>query len=122
MHSLIGAAGRDIDSDVAQQADTALRGVAAKRGPLAVEAHLILDRARTCDSLPIADPVPLALAELIEPFAGNPRPRRAEKSGPRGERRPCLVRRPPAIGRAERQHLPPGNDVMWSWTPLERGS
>ena len=43
---MVGAAGRDVDRHVADQAHAALGGVRAQRGPLALEAHLVVDRPR----------------------------------------------------------------------------
>ena len=60
---MIGAAGPDVERDVADQAHAALAGVAPQRAPLALEAHLVGHGARAGEALPVADPVRVRGAE-----------------------------------------------------------
>ena len=107
---VVGAAGRDVDRHVADEPHAALGGVRAQRAPLAVEAHLVLERRPRppVTRLPPVDPV--------APRARGTRPTSSsltgacgigEQPGPGGERRARLVRGAVAVGRSERQHLPP---------------
>ena len=64
MRALVGRAGGDVDRDVADQPDAAVGGVRPQRGPLALEAHLVGDRAAAGDRRPALDPAGLALAEV----------------------------------------------------------
>ena len=59
---VVGAARGDVDRHVADQPHAALGRVGAQRAPLAVEAHLVRDRAPGLR--PVADPVRAALAEV----------------------------------------------------------
>ena len=112
----------------------------AQRAPLALEAHLVGDRASPGERRPVADPVRVRARRS----ARSP-PRVTGASGPRAgrrarERRRGAVRRAVLVGRAERQDLPPrlprrgepvdergtprgpsrppGSEVGWSRTPL----
>ena len=76
--------------------------------PLAVEADLVVEGSAGRAMLdPALDPVGLALAEGIRLVAAHRRVGVGEQPGPGRERRARLVRRAVAVGRAERQHLPP---------------
>ncbi len=45
MDAVVGAAGRDVDGDVADDPHAALGGIGAQRAPFALEAHLVGDGA-----------------------------------------------------------------------------
>ena len=105
MGAVVGAAGRDVDGDVADQLHAAIYGVLTQRGPLAVEADLVGDR--PAGVLPVVDPVGVALAEVQLLLARDLRPRIGQEPRPRGECGLRLVRRPVAVRRAEGEHLPP---------------
>jgi hypothetical protein len=105
---VVGAAGGDVDRHVADQPHAAVGRVAAQRGPLAVEADLVGDRVAAAVLPPVVDPERVALAEVELLRAGDRRPRLGQQPRPGGERRLGLVGRAIAVGRAERQHLPPG--------------
>ena len=100
--------GADVERDVADQAHAARGRVAPQRAPLALEAHLIRGGAGAGEALPVGDPVGVRGAEGRE-LARRSRPRSGSASRPgqpaKAERRG--VRRARAVGRAERQHLPP---------------
>ncbi len=104
---MVGRPGRDVDRDVADQPHAALVRVAAQRAPLALEADLVGDRAAAREARPVLDPARLALAEVELLVLRHRRRRLGQQAGPRGERRGRLVGRAVAVGRAERQHLPP---------------
>ena len=53
---VVGAAGADVERDVADQPDAARGRVAPQGAPLALEADLIGDRARAGEALPVVDP------------------------------------------------------------------
>ena len=99
--------GRDVDRHVADQPHAALVRVRAQRAPLALEAHLVGDRAAAGEARPVLDPARLALAEVELLGAADRRGRLGQQPRPGGERRARLVRRAIAVGRPERQHLPP---------------
>ena len=107
MRAVVGAPRRDVDRDVADDPHAALLGVRAQRRPLAVEAHLVGDRAARAEARPVLDPVALALAEVELLGARHPSLRRSQQPRPGGERRRRLVGRAMAVRRAQRQHLPP---------------
>ena len=108
MRAVVGRPGRDVDRDVADQPHAALGGVRTQAAPLAVEAHLVGDGAAPREAHPVVDPARLALAEVELLALGHPRRGLRQQPGPGREGRARLVRRAVAIGRAERQHLPPG--------------
>ena len=64
VRAVVGRAGRDVDRHVADQPHPALLGVRAQRRPLAVEPHLVGDRAARAESRPVVDPERVALAEV----------------------------------------------------------
>ena len=103
--AVVGRPGRDVDRHVADQLHAALLGVRAQRRPLAVEPHLVGDRAARVR--PVVDPVRVALAEVQ--LGRLAAPARAARRAARARRRTptptCTASR--AVGRAERQHLPP---------------
>ena len=108
VREVVGAAGRDVDRHVADQADAGLRRVGAQRAPLAREAHLVGDRlAAAREALPVVDPERLARAEGLDLVVANLSAGAGEQASPGGERRAGLVRRSRTIRRTERQHLPP---------------
>ena len=107
MRALVGRAGRDVDRHVADQPHAARRGVRAQRSPLALEAHLVGQRAAPAEALPVARPRPRALGEVQLLGARHPRPRLRQQPGPGRERRARLVGRAVAVRRTQRQHLPP---------------
>ena len=105
---VVGAAGRDVDGHVADQAHAALVGVHAQCRPLALEAHLVVDRPRAAgEGRPVVDPEAVALAEVLALGRRHRRVGIGQEPAPRGEGRRRLVGRALAVGRAERQHLPP---------------
>ena len=66
--AVVGAAGRDVDRDVADQPHAALGGVRAQRGPLALEAHLVGDRPRRAgERAQSSIQKRVALAEVLAP-------------------------------------------------------
>ena len=99
--------GRDVDRHVADQPHAALVRVRPQRAPLALEPHLVGDRAATGEARPVLDPARLALAEVELLVLAHRRVRLGQQPRPGGERRARLVWRAVAIRRAERQHLPP---------------
>ncbi len=109
MADVVGAAGRDVDGHVADQAHAALVGIHAQCRPLAVEADLVVDGPRAAgEGRPVVDPEPVALAELRALGLGHRRVGIGQEPAPCSESRRCLVGRALTIGRPERQHLPPG--------------
>ena len=107
VRAVVGRAGRDVDRHVADQPHAALVRVRAQRRPLALEAHLVGDRAAAGEARPVLDPARLALAEVELLGLRDRRRRLGEEPRPGRERRRRLVRRAVAVGRPERQHLPP---------------
>ena len=143
MRAVVDRAGRDVDRHVADQPHAARLGVLAQGGPLAVEPHLVGDRAARAEARPVVDPERVALAEVE---LGRPsRPARAGRpAGPARPRTPtptctasrggraaraaasatttALRRRASRRTRAPRARaVPDGSEVGWSWTPLVRG-
>ena len=57
MGAVVAAAGGDVDRDVADEPHAALGGVGAQRAPLALEAHLVVERAVAREGRPVVDPV-----------------------------------------------------------------
>ena len=107
VRAVVGRRRGDVDRDVTDQADAAIGGVRAQRGPLALEADLVGDRAAAREARPVLDPAGLALAEVELLRLADGRRGLGEQARPGRERRARLVRRAVAVGRAERQHLPP---------------
>ncbi len=106
---MVDAARRDVDRNVADDADAALPGVAAQRAPLAVKADLVGERPPAAEVFPVDGPECLAFAELDQLFAAHGAPTRllAEQPWPCRERRTRLVWGAVSIGWSEWQHLPP---------------
>src|SRR2546429_495627 len=82
-------------------------GPRAQRLPLAVEAHLVLERAAVLVRGPVVDPVRVALVEGVGLLRGHLRAGVGEERGVAREGRGRRVRRARLVARAERQHLPP---------------
>ena len=100
---VVGAAGGDVDRDVADQPHAALGARSARSArPLALEAHLVGDARRARRSLPVADPERVALAESrssprrtgARGIGQQPRP------GREGRRAPCTASRSGPAARA----------------------
>jgi hypothetical protein len=104
MRAVVDRAGRDVDRHIADQPHAGRLRVRAQRRPLAIEAHLVGDRAAT---RPVIDPERVALAEVELGLARHRCPRVGQQTRPRRERRRGLVRRAVPIRRPQRQHLPP---------------
>ena len=117
------------------------RAVGPQGRPFALEADLVGDRAASPKSAPNRSSSNPALAEVRDLGPRDGGPGLAEQPPPRGKGRAGLVGRAVAVRGSERQHLPPalagggepvdepvglaaerppGSEVMWSWTPLER--
>ncbi len=104
VRAMVDRPGGDVDRHVADQLHAAVLRVRAQRRPLAVEPHLVGDRAAL---RPVLDPERVPLAKARRGLLGHRRPRLGEQSRPGGERRRRLVRRAVPVGWPERQHLPP---------------
>src|SRR5215212_8701153 len=102
MGAVVGAAGRDVDRHVPDQAHAALPRVATQSPPFAVEAQLLLGGALACEALPVLEPVALALAEGGELALGHRRVRVGEQLAGGGERRRRFVRRAALARRTQR--------------------
>ena len=76
---VIGAVVGDVDRHVADQPDAALRGVAAQRPPLPLEAHLVGERLRAGELRPAAGPVRMARDEVLDLAGRDPRRRPGEQ-------------------------------------------
>ena len=92
--AVVGAAGRDVDRDVADQPHAARDGVGAQRAPLAGEADLVGDRAATAsDAFPVAEsntphgPGTRRARRLTRAPRGRP----AGRARPRTRTRPCTA-------------------------------
>ena len=107
VRAVVDRPGGDVDRHVADQPHAALRRVRAQRRPLALEPHLVGDRAARAEPRPVLDPVRVALAEVELLGARDPRPRLGQQPAPRGERRRRPVGRAVAVRRPQREHLPP---------------
>ena len=107
VRAVVGAAGRDVDRDVADDLHAALGRVGPQRSPLAVEADLVGDRPARAEARPVLDPRVLALAEVELLGLRHGGVRLAQQAGPGGERGGRLVGRAMAVRRSQRQHLPP---------------
>jgi hypothetical protein len=103
--AVVRAALRDVDGEIAEDADAALTRICTQRFPLALEPHLIRDIPRK--RCPVADPVRMTRDERLQLVRGDARVRLREKAVPRRERRRRLVRRAVLVRRAERENLPP---------------
>ena len=105
----VGAVVGDVDRHVADQAHAARARVVAQRRPLALEAHLVGERAARRRSAPSRRSstewraTKSSISRSETGASGSARSR-----GERGERRRRAVRRAELVGRPERQHLPPG--------------
>ena len=99
--AVVGAAGRDVDRDVADQLHAAVERVAAQRGPLAVEADLVGERSAAAERDPVVDPRGVALAE-VELLAPSTPPRAAPRAARATPRRPTWPCRASRSGRAAR--------------------
>ena len=140
MRAVVGGAGRDVDRDVADQPHAALGRVRAQRAPLALEAHLVGERAAAGEARPVLDPAGLALAEveLLVPADRRVPARPAAPARRRTPSAPCTASRSGPAGRAaasatttgrpaasqsthayaSRPSRPPGSEVGCSCTPL----
>src|ERR1019366_66258 len=107
MRAVVSAAGRDVDRNVAEEPDPPLERVALQGAPFALEPDLIGNRVAAGEPLPVLDPPAVALTEVDQLGRADRRPRLSQQPRPRGKRRARLVRRAVAIGRPQRQHLPP---------------
>ena len=101
---LVGAVGRDVDGDVAEDPDPAVPRVPAKRRPLAVEPHLVGEV--PAERGPRVDPVGLPRRERLQLRVAHRGVRLLQQGGGRGERRRRLVGRTVLVGDGHRQHLP----------------
>ena len=92
---MVGAALGDVDRQVADDSDAALVRVPPQRAPLALEAHLVGDRALAGERGPLADPERVAGDEVSELVALDRRPRAppAARASPRTRTRPCTASR-----------------------------
>ena len=108
VRAVVDRPGGDVDRHVPDQPHPARRPVLAQRCPLAVEPHLVGDRAARPEPRPVVDPVRVALPEVELVGARHRRPRVGQQPAPRGEGGSRLVRRPVAVRRSQREHLPPG--------------
>ena len=140
----VGARVGDVDRDVADQPDAALARVGAQRLPLALEAHLVGERARAGEARPVADPVRVARDEVLDLVGSRPAPSGSASSagepanaeaarygepnssgGPSGSI--CHHDWPAAASQSTKRYAsspsrPPGSEVGWSRIPDERGS
>ncbi len=107
MREVVGAPGRDVDREVADQTDVAPRGVLAERAPLALEPDLVVERVAARERGPVVDPVRLARREVLALLGRDGRIGLGEEPRPARERRRGLVRRADLVRRAEREQLPP---------------
>ena len=107
VRAVVDRSRRDVDRHVADQAHPALGGMRPQRRPLAIEPHLVGDRAARAEPRPVVDPIRVPLTEVDLSRARHARPRRGQQPRPRRERGPRLVRRAVPVGRPQRQHLPP---------------
>src|SRR5581483_3331994 len=98
MGAVIGAAGGDVDRDVAHEPHPALARVAPQLAPLALEPHLVGERATAGEALPVADPPAVALAEVVELGLRDEGAWMSQQRRRGRERRARLVRRAIAIG------------------------
>ena len=104
---MVTAVDGDVDRHVADHPHVPLGRVRAEREPLALEAHLLLERAVARECRPVVGPVPSRVAERPHLARCHPRLRVREQAAPRRERRRGGVWRAELVGRVERQHLPP---------------
>ena len=142
---VVGAAGRDVDGHVADQAHAALVGVHAQCRPLAVEAHLVVD-APACRRRRPPSRRSRTRGARGTPRARPPTPARRDRPGTRATQRkpttPCRASPgdwaaraaapatttgpPPRASRRTaapvRQASRPASEVRCSCTPLVRGS
>ena len=107
MGEVVAAAGRDVDRHVADDPDAALGRVGAQRRPLALEPHLLLDRAVAGERRPVGEPGRLPVTERASLARLDRALRIGEQPAPGRERRRRRVGRADGVGRIERQHLPP---------------
>ena len=106
MRAVVGAAVGDVDRDVAEDADAARGRVGAQRLPLALEPHLILERAAVGE--PVVDPVGVSRTERVASVGVTGAPRIGEQRRRAREGRGRHVGRAgDPFGRAEGQNLPP---------------
>ena len=97
----------NVDREIADDPDAAVGGVRPQRAPLALEPDLIHGGARTREALPIADPVPVTRAETLDLGRHHLGGGLCKQAAPGCERRDGVVGRPEAVGRHEREDLPP---------------
>ncbi len=108
MGEVVGAPRGDVDRDVPEQPHPPAGRIRAERGPLALEANLVGDGARSRVRRPVGDPERVPRDEALQLVDAHPRARLREQPAPAGERGGGLVRRRVLVGRPEGQHLPPG--------------
>ncbi len=107
MRGDVRAAPRHVDRHIPEQPDATLGRVPPQRGPLAVEANLVGDRARPREGGPVADPVRLAGDKLLELAGRDLRGRALEVPRVPGEGGRGRIRRAGPVRRGERQQRPP---------------
>ena len=104
MGDVVGAAGRDVDRHVADQPHAAVGGVRAQSRPFAVEADLVVDRARPAgERRPVVDPGGVLGPERVGLVAAHRR-RRGRRAAPARPRKPselCTVTAPDRADPAE---------------------
>ena len=107
MSPMVAAVGRDVDRHVADDADTPPGRVAAKREPLALEPHLLLDGVAAGVRRPVVAPPSLPCPERPQLARLDRRLRVGEEPAPRRERRCGGIRGAELVRRVEGQDLPP---------------
>jgi hypothetical protein len=85
METMIGAAGRDVDRDVAVKAYAAIGRIRTQGSPLAVEADLILDGAASGEALPVADPERLPSSKVRDLPGADRGTTLRQQAGPGGK-------------------------------------
>src|SRR5205807_6530253 len=85
MERMIGAPGRDVDRDVADQPDPAIARVLPQPGPLSFEPDLVGHRGPSREALPVADPRSVTLAEVEQLRRADGGPPVLEQARPRRE-------------------------------------
>ena len=93
VREMLGASRRDVDRDVAEDADAAFACVVAQRDPFALEPNLVGERVLSREGRPVAGPERVARDEVLDVVGRHARARLGEQLRRAGERRGGVVRR-----------------------------